>query len=144
MKWLALVLLLGATRTAAAGSCLFSGTTTIAFPSYNPLNTTDTYGQGAFTLRCTVGVAAQVGIDGGGAGAANTNTRRMTKIGGGATNLYYQLYSDVLRTLVWNNTTVFEGDPLVDTAIAVYGTISASQDVETGDYKDTVTVTVNF
>lgn len=114
------------------------------FGSYDPTSGTDNDATSTISVTCTLLAPYQVKLDGGGAG--DTAARVMDA--GGGTDLSYQLYSDASRSTVWGNTTSDDvesvGLGLLPRQHTVYGRIVAGQDVETGNYADTITVTLNF
>jgi spore coat protein U-like protein len=129
-----------------ASNCTIS-TSVVAFGSYDPIvahASTPLDSTGSVTIRCTRGTATTVGL---GLGAnASGSTRRMTD---GADFMTYELYKDNGRTQIWGNS----GTDLLTPAVApssaprsftVYGRVDAAQDVEAGNYSDTVVATVNW
>jgi spore coat protein U-like protein len=144
----------GATATAnldvtasVAAVCTIS-TSPVAFGAYDPvvanaaaaLNAT-----GTVTVACTRGTAATVDL-GNGANLA-AGSRRMAN---GAEFLGYALYKDAARTAVWGTglaggtTAAYAAATIAPTAITVYGTVPAAQDVAVGAYADVVLATINY
>jgi spore coat protein U-like protein len=70
----------------------------------------------------------------------------------GADQLFYNLYLDAARTIIWGDGTggtqsFFIGNPQgnnQDLSVPMFGRIPASQNVKVGAYTDTVTVTLSF
>jgi spore coat protein U-like protein len=130
------------TATVSANCSVAAGT--LAFGAYNPISSANVDQSGTFQLTCTKGTTATIGLDLG--GHASGATRRMSN---GTDLLAYEIYQDSGRTTVWGSS----GGALLSVAaapsnaaqtITAYGRISGSQDVGTGSYSDTVTVTVTF
>ena len=136
-----------------ASKCLVSATSTVAFGSYDPVQTnsstgSDLDGQGSVTIRCTPGDGVSIALDQG-ANFSNPN-RRMA--GPSSSFLNYELYKEAARTNVWGNGTTI-GTVLAISASTnnaprvfdVYGRVPKGQDPgATGSYSDTVQATVNF
>lgn len=95
-----------------------------------------------FTLQCASGVTAAILMDGGSTG--NIGGRRMTRNGGSET-IGYQLYTNVGRTTVWDNTTGLQVAGNGQSAsYPVYGRVGTQTNPVSGVYRDTVHVTINF
>jgi spore coat protein U-like protein len=122
----------------------------LAFGNYNPINATDVDAEATLTLTCTLDASATITL-GQGANADGTSTaaipvRRMLfedKF------LTYDLFSDSGRTLVWQaeggTGVAYTGIGSVDTSVQVFGRIPGGQStLPTGDYTDTVVVTITF
>lgn len=95
------------------------------------------------TVKCTPGAPYTVYLD---YGLNPTGTQRKLKSTTSATTVSYDLYSDSGRTAVWGGvlagiTGTGDGS---DQARTIYGRIPTQTAVGAGDYKDTVTVTVNY
>lgn len=151
----ALVLLSSSARAATATNTLTVTATvlgvctvdpgTLAFGSYDP-TLANTDASGTITVHCTSGSSYWIGL-GLGTNATGT-TRRMA--GGAAEFLTYELYRDAGRTTVWDDAAV--APSLANNAApgysaytaTVYGRVPGGQVVSTGNYADTVTMTVNF
>lgn len=119
--------------------------TNLAFGNYDPLSLLDQDGTSTITVQCSLGTTYDIGLDPGSGAGATVAARKMTK---GADTLTYSLYQDLARLLVWGNTVDSDTLPGIGTGLAipqvVYGRIPAGQNVNTGSYSDTVTVTVTF
>ena len=118
-------------------SCNVTGTTAVAFGSYDPTAAADNIaGAGSMTFRCTKGTSYRVWING---------TRTMT---GPVDSLPYLLFTDVPRTVT------FPATAAAATAVAstgnapvttnIYGRIVALQDVGAGAYTSTVQASVDY
>jgi spore coat protein U-like protein len=117
-------------------------TTPVAFGTYNPTAVTDHDGTGTVSVTCTSGTSYTVSLDGG--GQADATARAMSS---GAEKLSYQLYSDSVRTTVWDSTGPGQvSDEGTGSAIdhTVYGRIPSGQNVPPGSYSDTINVTITY
>jgi spore coat protein U-like protein len=136
-----------------ASSCLVVGPNALDFGAYDPAdahNTTDLDGSGTITVRCTRGSNALITLGQGANAATGSNcTTPLRQMASGATErLRYFLYSDTLDT-VWgcdtsNDVPFVATNSSAATAINVYGTIPAGQNVAVGSYTDTVLVSITF
>lgn len=111
----------------------------------NPINS-NVDAQSAVTATCSSGAAYTIGLSTGGGAGATFATRRMTS---GPNQLQYTLYADAGRTTIWGNGTagsILSNNAGTGTAqaIPVYGRIPSGQNVPTGTYSDTITVTITF
>lgn len=126
------------------GVCTIS-TNTFDFADYNPASATPLDVTGAIALKCTNGTTFRVEL---GTGANHDGTTRQMKGGPSAELLKYELYTDSARQSVWtageSKSANVAGAGLGDYSIPVYGRVAALQNVSTGDYSDSVTMTVNF
>ncbi len=117
----------------------------LAFGNYDPtVANTDAFA--TITVHCTSGSSYWVGL---GLGSnASGAARRMA--GGSAEFLTYELYRDAGHSTIWDNAAV-TASPATNPAAGysaytatVYGRIAGGQAVSTGNYTDSVTMTVNF
>jgi spore coat protein U-like protein len=130
------------TATVAA-ECTVGGST-LAFGGYSTLSGSPTDQSTTFSVACTTGTAATMGMDLG--ANASGGARRMSNGSGGF--LEYELYSDGARTAIWANS---GGGLVAYNALSngaqsqtVYGRIPAGQDANLGSYSDSVTITITF
>jgi spore coat protein U-like protein len=127
-----------------ASSCSASATN-LAFGNYDPLAVLPTAGTSTVTVQCTLLTNYTIGLSAGTGAGATVTTRKMTK---GADTLNYSLYQDAAHLLVWGNTLGTDTISGVGTGLAiphtVYGRIPTAQNVNTGAYLDTITVTINY
>lgn len=119
----------------------------LAFGSYTGGTATPVDNTATITATCPPGQTYTIGLDAGLGPSATTTTRMMTLSGGTAT-LNYGLFSDTTRATNWDdiggtNTVSGTGDG-TGQAITVYGRIPAGQNVQTGLYEDTITVTMDY
>lgn len=134
-----------AVSASVAANCLVSAGT-LAFGAYDPLAANDTApldASGTFTVRCTRGVTAQVGLDN---GLWYSGSRRMRS---GATSNYlsYNLYSDSGYSASWNNSSnrvSYTAASKSAQTMTVYGRIPGAQDPAAGSYTDTVAAIAEF
>ena len=135
----------GASDAAAAGCTL--STTSINFGTYDVFDTAPNDSTGTVTLNCNGG-AKDVTVEIGRGGASSFALRRMVN---GAVELRYNLYLNAARTTIWGDGTggtqpYDVGNPPnnKDVTLTIFGRITAEQDVSSGSYSDSVTVTVNY
>lgn len=139
----ALVLL--ATRQARAlNSCSFGTVLPVAFGNYNPLLNSDLDGAGSFQYKCTISAPVTIDIDYGARG-----NRTLARVLGGTDTMTYALFQDVTRLIPWGNTAlthmiVVLAPTSFGVPVGVYGRLTKKQDVQPGDYNDTVTITIDF
>jgi len=136
--------------TAGACSCSVS-LTSIAFGSYNPYSVSPTDTVGTVSISCsspdpansTMSIALGPGRSG------NVNARMMQS---GGHPLYYNLYSNAARTVIWGDDSGggesvaanFPAASRGSVRLSIYGRIPAQQNAWVGVYQDTVTVTVSY
>lgn len=121
-----------------AGTCSI-GVGSMAFGAYSgaALNGTAT-----FTVNCTSGIGYAISANN---GNNFSTTRRLTS--GAGNFLSYSLYTEATRTTTWDTTaghTVLGSGSGADQTITVYGTIPATQSANTGNFSDTVTMTITY
>lgn len=127
-----------------AANCLVSAAS-INFGTYDPLDANDSApldGSGTFTVRCTRGVTAEVGLDD---GLNYSGGRRMDD--GGTSYLAYELYSDSGRSTVWDNSAnrvSYTAPNKSAYTMTIYGRVPGNQDPAAGSYGDTVQVVAEF
>jgi spore coat protein U-like protein len=132
----------------AAISCTVL-TTSINFgTTYNVFATTDTDSVATITYSCS--------------GFSSTLPIRITLSAGHSTNildriflgpdaLHYNLYQDASHSVIWGDTvatdvdiTIVKADRGKNLTVTIYGRVAALQDVRSGSYSDTVTVSVIY
>ena len=108
----------------------------IAFGNYDPTSPSDTTANGSVVVSATKSMTYTVYI-----GADRTLTS-------GANNLTYELYSDVGLTSAWGSTLAtgvgYTSAGVANATRTIYGKVAAGQDVVSGAYTDTVTITVEW
>ncbi len=151
-------LLLGAQGAMAASDCSVTASG-VAFGVYDPSLATPDDTTGSIVVTC-------VYTGPGGADTANYTVTLSTGTGGGyaprnlaagASRLGYNLFRDAARTQVWGNasagTTIITGSLKVGPGVGnrtatathvVYGRIPQLQDADTGNYTDSILVTLTF
>jgi spore coat protein U-like protein len=152
----ALLALLACVDARAAADCTIS-TVGVAFGNYDPLDATSTDATGDLKVVCThvsggaTRVSYVVALSAGSSG--NYAQRRMRA---GTTTLNYNLFDSATRTRIWGNgtggTTRVTGSLLInpggnrirEASHPIYGRIPALQAVATGNYSDTIVVTLTF
>jgi spore coat protein U-like protein len=152
----AFLALLACVDARAAADCAIS-TTGVAFGNYDPTVTTSTDATGDLKVVCThvsggatrVNYTVTLSVGGSGSYAQ----RRMRA---GTAALNYNLYDSAARTRIWGNgtggTARVAGSLLVnpggnrirESSHPIYGRIPALQAVATGNYSDTIVVTLTF
>jgi spore coat protein U-like protein len=140
-----LAMLLWASDAGAAG-CSVS-TTSVDFGTYDVFDPAPNDSTGSVTLNCNGGAKnVTVAINRG--GASSFALRRMRQ---GTEQLFYNLFVDAARTTIWGDgssgTQTYDvGNPPnnKDETLTIYARVPAGQDVSSGSYSDSVTVTVNY
>jgi spore coat protein U-like protein len=130
------------------GTCVVS-TTGIAFGTYDPVQATALTSSTTISTTCTSGLNYNIALDAGlGSGASTSNPRIMTSNTNPADTLAYGLFRDSGYTQNWGNTVGTDTVALAGTGAAqtttVYGQIAPGLVTNTGQYLDTVTVTVSY
>jgi spore coat protein U-like protein len=141
---------LSATATISA-NCTIS-TNPLAFGAYDPIvaNASTALNQtGIVTVTCTNGSAATITLgQGSNPNTGSTTALPLRRMNDGGTNfLSYSIFQDSGRTTVWGDTAgtgVTHTGTGTATALTVYGSVAAGQNVPAGNYTDTVVATVTF
>ena len=115
------------------------------FGNYDPRSATALDGTSQLRVACTLLTAYNVALNPGTSVGATVTTRKMSKA---TDTLGYTLFRDALRTLNWGQTagtdTVSGTGTGLTANLSVYGRVPGSQNVPTGSYLDTITVTVSY
>ena len=112
---------------------------TLDFGVYDPA-AADRETTTTINLTCTPGTPYDLGLGAG--GGSSVTTRRMVN---GTATLNYEIYSDANRLDNWGETVGTDTVSGNGTGShTVYGRIPAGQFVDTGNYTDTVIITVTF
>ena len=119
----------------------------LAFGDYDIFYPAPVDTQGYLSLQCSSNDPFRVTMDAGMTGDASFSFRRMTS--SGSTALLYNLYIDASRRQVWGDgngsSGFYTGNPIMGSSrLVVYGRIPPGQPVETGLYRDSVIVTVEW
>jgi spore coat protein U-like protein len=141
-----------AVSATVTANCTIS-TTPLAFGSYDPIvanKTSPLSSQGSVIATCATGATAYITLGQGVQPTPATSTdavplRRM--LHGTVDYLSYFLYTESGYTTVWGNTGTTGVAPVANGSadtIAIYGQVTAGQNVPIGDYTDTVVATVTF
>jgi spore coat protein U domain-containing protein, fimbrial subunit CupE1/2/3/6 len=139
---------LALTSVAPARAACTISSTPLLFGVYNVFATTPLDSTGSLTFRCgSTDKDIVITLDRG--GAPTFNPRRMLN---GSEPLTYNLYLDAARTTIWGDGTggtqaFTEHNPQGnnrDFVVPIYGRIPAGQDVRSGSYTNTITVTIQF
>ena len=139
MKRLACALALIASAPCAA--CTVS-TTGLSFSSYDVFSSLNQDITGAVSIRCSPAVGYSISLS---PGVSNSFTPRTLTAGGYA--LEYNLFIDSARVTIWGDGTggtSTVSDNAEDATHTVFGRIPARQNVHTGDYTDTIVVTITY
>lgn len=142
---------------AASTSTTFNVTTTVidvcavaagnlSFGTYSPIGGSALDGTSSITVTCTLGTGYNLRLNQG-ANGSSVSARKMLRASGSEL-MNYSLYRDAGRTQNWgetdNSDTVSSTGTGTSQAHTVYGRIPASENMPTGSYSDTVTVTVSY
>lgn len=131
----------------ARAQCVIDGVTGTAFGTYDTFSASPLDTSGSVIYRCLVALTITIDLSTGSSAAYAART--MTRIGGGGT-LTYNLYTDATRLVIWGNGANGTGrygpvlGLLTGVSVPIFGRVPARQDVATGDYSDTVIVTLNY
>jgi spore coat protein U-like protein len=111
------------------------------FGTYTVGQNTDLDASGTIRVLNCQGVQVSIALDGGSSG--NVNNRQMAN---GANRLNYQLYTDPARSQIWGTGQNAASMQIIQNpaSIPVYGRIPRGQNVPSGTYSDTVTITMTF
>ena len=121
--------------TANVQSACAVAATDLAFGNYSASLGTPVDSTSSITVTCSNGLAYDVSV------GANANARTMTRtLGGGSLN--YGLFNEAARSTAFDVATATGSG--VGQAYTVYGRIPQNQFVPTGNYADTVNVTVTY
>jgi len=117
------------------------------FGDYNPVAAANVDAATTLSVTCTNGTGYNVGLDLGLGAGASTATRYMVDAGA-VHALGYTLYQNAGRTTLWgatvgSNTLAGAGTGSAAT-IDVFGRIPMNQTVPSGNYSDTITVSVTW
>ncbi|MGH8519635.1 MAG: Csu type fimbrial protein [Panacagrimonas sp.] len=144
---------------AATATSSFNVTTTVidvcavsasnlGFGTYSPIAGSALDGATTITITCTLGTPYNVQLDPGAHGGGSVSTRQMQRTSGGTETINYSLFRNAGRTQNWGQTDNTDTLSATGTGVSqghtVYGRIPASENVPTGDYSDTVNVTVSY
>ena len=131
--------LLGAVPATAANCTV--GVISVVFGTYNTLTGASLDGAGSVAVTCDVTDSYTVALS---SGQGSYAARKLLS---GTNVMYYNLFTDALRSLIWGDGTV--GTMLVSGSgtgaiYTVYGRIPGGQNLAAGTYADSITVTLDF
>lgn len=133
--------------------CQINSAGNIAFASYDPVNvnsSTAASSTGTIQVTCTKSTPANIGLDQGlSAVSGSTCDAPARQMKSGVNLLKYGIYQDSANSVVWgcgtsDQKSFTSASGVTPQSFTTYSTIPAGQDVPTGSYADTVTVTVTF
>lgn len=130
-------------------NCTLSAAT-LFFGNYDPIITNSSSpldGSTTFQIACTKGATVTVTLNPGlHAANAPAGSSRAMASNGTSSFLGYELYSDPGRTTLWsmNNPVRYTSTSSTPLSQTVYGRIPGGQNVQSGNYSDTVTITATF
>jgi spore coat protein U-like protein len=129
-------------------TCSITGNS-IAFGAYNPFTGVAVAQSATISVTCVTGMPPPPITMGQGlhAQASSTEAVPLRQLNVGTANLTYNLYSNALATVPWENVTGVTSPVPTGSAqnMTVYGKIDAGQTTAiAGNYTDTVIVTVTF
>jgi spore coat protein U-like protein len=108
---------------------------------YNTQSASSLDGAGSVSVACDVTSSFQVALN---KGQGSFAARQLQS---GANVLYYNLYTDALRSLIWGDgtvgTTLMSGSGTAAT-FTVYGRKPGGQNLPVGNYGDSIAVTLDF
>ncbi len=138
----------------AAGApvtCTISTTSLNFGTAYNVFASTPTDSLATVTYNCNgspfpnAGVPIRITL------SAGNSANFLDRIFNGPDLLHYNLYQDAPRTMVWGDTAAYDLDRTiaktnkgVNLTVSIYGRVPALQDVTSGSYSDSITVTVIY
>ena len=133
-------LLLASALPANAASCTF-GVVSVVFGNYDTLTNTTLDGTGSISVTCDATDSYTVALSSGHGSLLNRQMLAGTSI------LYYNLYTDTQRSIIWGDgtsgTSLLSGSATSAT-YSIYGLIPGGQNIPAGTYSDVVTVTLSF
>jgi spore coat protein U-like protein len=140
LLWLAAFALSALASLPCGAACTVS-TTSVAFNPYNVFATLNNDITGTITIRCNPTAAYSLSLS---TGAGTYGSRALVN---GPYTLGYNLYTDATRVTIWGDgsagTSTVSGNAKNATH-TVYGRIPARQNAHTGNYTDTIVVTITY
>jgi spore coat protein U-like protein len=151
MKWVKIFLsLLPLIFADAAFAACNVSTTAVSFGAYNVLSPGATDSTGSITIVCDEAPPPDVTVAIGQSPNSGGFNPRQMKLVGGTDLLSYNLYTNASYTNIWGDGTSGTVTQTVRAiknrpqTLQVYGRMPPGQDVSTGSYNDTLTVTINW
>jgi spore coat protein U-like protein len=135
-----IILGLIAAAPAMAANCSL-GTISVVFGTYNTLSASSLDGAGSVSVTCDVTDSYQIALS---SGHGSFAARQLQS---GSNVMYYNLYTDTLRSLIWGDGTT--GTAIVSASgtsgtYTVYGRVPGGQNLPASTYSDSITVTLDF
>lgn len=151
MKYLFIISLMSFSIVAGAQpTCVLTVNKVMNFSIYNPFNNQDDKSTGRLKIRCTGRGSVSYALSAS-AGTSGTFNARELPLVGGNTILYYNLFTDSARTIIWgdgsgSSQSITNSDSAPFTKNhSVYGKIPKSQtQAVPGNYQETLTVTMDY
>jgi spore coat protein U-like protein len=131
------------TRPAAADTCTVSASG-LVFGAYDVFGVAPVDSTATVTYGCTGGGKQSIAIS-----LVPARTGGVPALSKGTERLYYNLFQNAARTVVWGDGTggsqVYLAERSKDpVSVPIFGRIPPGQDVSVGTYLGTVTVEINF
>lgn len=133
--------------TAVIAAACTVNATNLSFGTYNPASGAALTGNSTISVFCTSGTTYTVALNVG-TGGGTFATRKMAN---GANLMNFNLYTSAALTAIWGDGTATTATVpgtgagvLTANPVVVYGNIPINQDLPTGTYTSTITVTVNY
>ncbi len=134
---------------APPGTCSVTPVGSISFGNYDVFSTVPLDAVGTIQITCDLTEAHTIITLGPSQNGSGFSPRQMKNVSSGDL-LAYNLFTNTARTTVWGDGTggtstvtqrVFKKTPAI---VTIYGRMAAAQNVRSGTYTDTVTVTINW
>jgi spore coat protein U-like protein len=145
----ALVLLQHGLIAEASSHCSVT-TTAIPFNVFSPLSTSSDTFSGTVLWSCTGSGSTSVSITLSAGNSGSSSSRYMTSTTS-TDKLFYNLYTDIGHTNIWNDTTNYPSNiPIAASgSVPIYGQIPAAlvggqNDVSSGTYTDSINAIINY
>jgi spore coat protein U-like protein len=126
--------------TAGAATCVLAAVG-VVFGNYGTLSNTSLDGTGVVTVTCVLTDSYTIMLSSGDGSLLQREMQSGTNV------LYYNLYTDAARSMIWGDgtsgTSIVSGSGTLAT-YSVYGLIPGGQNVPAGVYSDSLVVTLNF
>lgn len=138
-----------ATVLGPPSACTLDSSTPMLFPTYNSLNARPDDATSFITVTCTMGMSYDVGLDEGEGIGATEEKRMMSEMTPDATGvIMYGLFQNSNHTQNWGDIMGEDTMHMMGNnqpqRLTVYGELLANQIIAPGEYRDRVTIIVNF
>lgn len=135
------------TQNILSANCSITGTDTLNFGSYNPLDNNNTTSQNNIIINCKGNKSFSIKLSSGNSGSFSQRKLNYT-LGLGLISLKYNIYLDSSFTTIWgdgtNGTSFYSNNIKGTDVITAYGKIPAKQIAIMGTYSDSIMVTLEF